>query len=1006
MPKFAQESIGSRPQVAPDTGQQFQTQVIAQPVNTAVTPAENNLSRLANALNQVTPSFNRYFEKQADQEAQQQASEGYKAAKSGEQAVSPTAAPWFVNGFIKGTWENNAIQASNEALEEFKTKKDDPNFDIRGFLQQKMSTDLNGISNPEAIKIYSERFGAMSTKLQEEMTQHHVQQVMEQRNTDANVALSDIVSRLANPDHPQSLTLSQALAEYDKKAGEFGQLSITRPEMATKLFHAVSEASRKMNGNTELFKVFEEKLPGVGKSLAEMNPQLGEHIEKAKYQAQAYFDHYMTRQKFTENQNALVDLQNKLVEDPASITDEYLQSLRTPYGLLGQYGGYSHLYPQIVAQRNQAIQAKGDLVAVATAFGGGNGWAYPKQAQAYFDSVLGQDLSVLQQTLNNPDAWVADAKTGKPVSAAAVAMNNIWTVVSHTNAGKVPQQMERLGESVKLMVPSKDKDAQPPAAFLNIYEMYKGGLASGNSNLVGQMFDKEGLDIMDSFHYLRTNNVEPAEAWRRVFNQRSPEALELAQKALFSPEARKARVDAVEGALSGWFGGNTESAGGWVPNGNWLPNILRTDGSHWWSVGEGSYPKNHDALSVPMDLEAKRFQLLNPAASAKGINEHVVNWVKRNYVHDTTTNLIAPVKPNSASKEVQQAISSFSDDIRSRYKKDGLDGKMGVLYQYMGNGEYAVTITNESGNVMHREYPYVSHETIMNQYKYKTHLSPDEQKIEGKLDSAVRNGSLTLENLNEWKPTIDRMRQLDLLTPEMKRQIGVLNKANEKQLGALITEVQKLGITGTMMINPSLSTIPDLAAKKPVVQQMLKTGDVGGALTVMGEGVALKAYTDKAGKVTIGVGYNLDANAKTAPEDFRRAGIQFTVDEVRGGKAAISPEQAIRLYQVVRPRYEDTARKAFDGRYKAGEYDKLSGPEKAVLTDIAYQAGGNVANFTSLFDHMMTKNPSVNLHDALRLTYKDKATGKNVVDEHRKNLRLSVLLGRFEGSMTHAGMLN
>ncbi|QUO26849.1 hypothetical protein KEH57_08045 [Burkholderia cenocepacia] len=160
----------------------------------------------------------------------------------------------------------------------------------------------------------------------------------------------------------------------------------------------------------------------------------------------------------------------------------------------------------------------------------------------------------------------------------------------------------------------------------------------------------------------------------------------------------------------------------------------------------------------------------------------------------------------------------------------------------------------------------------------------------------------------------------------------------------------------------------------------------------MGEGLVLKATPDpnpKAGN-NIGYGYNLNANAGTIGEDFRRAGIPATsIDGIKNGSVQITPEQASRLLEVSVPRYEERAKQAVEA-VNPGLWTMINKNQKAALTDVAYQVG-DVGQFHKAIGALARKDIA-GFNDALKVTYLDK-DGNRREDQRRNNLRSLMING-------------
>lgn len=994
MPKFAQEQVGGRQAVPADTQQQYQTEVIARPVATAVTPAASNLDRLTSALGQFMPTINQQLDKQIQEDGKDQEALGFKSSKEGE-PVPATANPWFQQGFNKATWDTHATDAANETLKEYGQNKDNPDFNVDKFIQQKMQTDLKGVTDPTAIATYTQKLGDMGATLNRDFVNHQTELVLQQRHVDMNVGMTDLVKRLADPTNPQKFQKPEEfMAAYSDLTKQYGPLSITKPEMATALFNSIQAQSRGMNGRSDLFDVFYKPMGDTGKSLVDMNPALGQQIEIAKYTADQLHDHYMTKDNYTSNQDALVDLQHRIAINPASVTDEELQSMRTTYGPLGRLGGHPELYPSLVAQRDVALQNQRDTAAVSTDIGAGNGWKYKDSlVKQHLVATLAPDIATLTKALDDPKAFVPDGN-GSANTAASVALKNMVVAMGRTGTNVVPDELSNLGGSVKLMAPDlKNKDATPPARFNNLHTLYASLKSSSNPGLVDQVFDDKSRQIMDSYDNLVSQgHVESGTAWRKAFFYQSSEGLEYMKKRVESPEGQKLIQTAVSGNLSGMD----------IMNGQILPNLLRVKEHSIFGLpignGKGSYPINEDSLVAPATAEAKRFLMNNEWAGQSDVDKHIATWTKANFVHDQSTNRIIQVQPGTGGPNTSEAFSSFTKEMQKTYGEDAQ-----VNYLYRGNGHFSVDVSNKDGALLRRQYPDVTQQQIMDKYKYKTALTPEQDTVFRSLDTKARSGSLTLDDVNANKDVFDKARQSGLLTGPLASSVNSLQSKASKDVGLLVREGHLAGINSAPAWSPNSSKIPDLGTRNTIASQLYAQGDKGAALTVLGEGVANRVYTDTGGNQTIGAGYNLKAHAATIVDDFRKAGIAFRPEDVAAGKASITNEQAIRLLKIDLPRYENVARKAFDDHHrKPGSYDSLSAPEKSVLTDMAFQSGGNVGKFTHLFDHMLTKQSDKYGGDIAMNIPKN---GSMVIDTNRSNLRLNMLLGRFDATLRHSGII-
>ncbi|HET7833200.1 MAG TPA: hypothetical protein VFK88_09575 [Gallionella sp.] len=1014
MPKFDQMSITPR-QGMPDISQpQVQTEVVASPVNIAVRPAENNMTRLANALGGfMQAGGQKYLEAQAEQQRKAEEAQGFKAGKTGE-AVPPTASPWFQQGFNKATWETHAIDSTNDVMGEYATHKNDPGFDLGKMLQAKMQEDLRGVTDPTAISTYMERFGPISAKLKTDLAQTHVEDVMRTRDTNMNIQMADMVRRSTAPETANGYpSTSHFIEDYAVQSRGWIAQGKTQPEIDHAFLQAIEANSKTANGNPHAFDVFYEVDPTTGHSIVERNPAMAKAVADAKYRAEALHDNYLTKDSWEANRNAVFTLEQDIRSNPFDPSiptrfQEYSVGEHSPFGRLGGHAGsMSSLWNLYQSQ----MQTQQDGAVCGANIEAGHGALCGKEgAKAYMNRMLAPDLHTLATTLNDPNAFVL-SKDGKVAESASVrALNNILTLTNKSGTNIMLEQVTNLFNGVSQKAPPlNDKNATVPTEFKNLSMIYQQAKSSSSPALASQLGDEDSRRLMDSYNWQVSQGVNENDAWRKAFSSRDPEVRTAKLKELDTPEGRKLVTDSIAGNASG-IGSNDSG---------WLPDWFRQDGTHWYSPltrlsrlglnrgmekrnGDGTYPSNYDSIAPYAYEEAKSFLANTEGASLKDVGPHLKEWVNANYLHDETMNKVVRVPPEFNTREGVEAFSAFSAKLQQE-KGHGVQ----VDYKWRGNGQYSIEITSAEGKFLNREYPNITAKDIVNSYKAEKVLTPEETKVLNTLDTQARDGTLTASTAHSAAGVITKARQAGLLSSALTNGLEGVRELPAFSGGGVVQEVNRNGLKPTA-INPTLSTLPDIGPRKAVLNTMRQLGDHAGVLAVMGEGVVLKAYKDTHGSTTVGIGYNMDANAKNAEEDFRRAGINSPVEAIHSGKVSLSTEQAVRLYQVVKPRYEAIAQNAYDTCTKQpGAYNSMSPQERAVLTDIAYQSGGNVAKYTELMGHLLHKDSTLeNIGNALKRTYRSSADGKaDQITEHRRNLRLALLTGRLDGSLRHAGMI-
>lgn len=969
MPKFAQEKLDAPTMRTQDTTQRERTQVVASPVSTYVRPAENNLIRLSEALGQFGTQTMQVIEKHQEIEGEREELLGFKTNKGGE-TLPPEASPQFQKGYLRGHWDTAATNATSAATEEYYKLRDKPDFQLDEFLQKRVQADLKGVSSPDAIKIYMDRFGKLGAGLKDDFTKHHVGLMYEKRDADYNIQQSSLLDRLARVDGPMKLDHAGFFTEWKSLQESFKDQGKTTVEMTSSLLDAVNAKSRQMKGNTELYDLFYQKDPATGQSPVDLNPKLAEAVEKARYTAHTMYENNIQRESHLRNGDTVETMWDAIRTGRFDeVSDAALQNHRTQHGALWD----NSTYHSIRAARDKGMQdAKLASIGVQAALAGDLWQHTPETQKAALEQITAPEIKTITENIDSPHS-----------QEAGVAVQRIVQAHSTTRASVPSEQLKRLTGTVKQFAPSSDqKDAKVPERFKNLAEIYRAMASSTNGGLVDMYFDEDSKFVMEEYVKSTGNRMDESSAYRQAFRTISPEMKKIANDYANSPEGRLRIKESVTNVTTGMG----------VDEGSARPNALRTTGASMFGIElwRGSIPTNQEIVQAGAHTEAYRY--LRAGGSQASLEDHLKGWARSRFVHDAAANKLVEVPPGMANRQTSEAISAFTEELHVTYGTDA-----GVRFDHMGNGKYSVILDKQNMRI----HPDVSLDEMRLRYTSKTALNDPERGMIAGLQNKAQSGLLTTQDIADNNDLINKATSLGLWRGEAKKQSDFITSKAGSDLGLLVKEAKLRGLSAGP-ISFTTGTIPDLAAKRPVAQLLMKSGDVSGALSVMGEGVALKAYKDPSKGTNIGIGYNIDMNIKTAADDFRRAGITASVDDIHSGKVGISTEQAVRLYKVVQPRYTAIAQEAFDKRYKEGAFESLSAPERAVLVDIAYQSGKNVSKFTELFDQMMTKQEIS--PNALNLSWKDATSGAMHLDLHRRNLRLNLLLGKFDLGMKHAGI--
>ncbi|HCI53157.1 MAG TPA: hypothetical protein DE312_07590 [Gallionella sp.] len=243
MPKFDQVGISQRAQL--DTPQRsVQTEVVASPVNIAVTPAENNMMRLAGALKLATPVVEQY--------AQDQAQEGRVARANGQEN------PNDLFGLqAKGWMEmDSTVHADQDWLQlkaDYMTKFDKENStpaDLDKFISDRVNGHLQGMPSQHYRDNYSELLAKNAVQLRQDFTAYTIGRMVEK--TEANVVQLNynmVKDSLANGKLP-SVEDFKGVTQFAKEHG----INISESRSDQLMFEAVKRFAEE--GHPDILSVF------------------------------------------------------------------------------------------------------------------------------------------------------------------------------------------------------------------------------------------------------------------------------------------------------------------------------------------------------------------------------------------------------------------------------------------------------------------------------------------------------------------------------------------------------------------------------------------------------------------------------------------------------------------------------------------------------------------------------------------------------------------------------
>lgn len=980
MPRPSRNPIGGAeaPAVHPT---QFAQEVIASPVNTSVRAGAGELQQLADALGQVHAPLAEMAARNDTRARVQAHQEGLAAGLKEQNAglvsdnpepppsstVPPAYSYEYGQAYRQGVGQQLGQREHADYLTAFSAEYEKEGFDKRAFDAQWRTRSLAGVTDPVLVTEMAKSLDSASAAADSQMTVVNMKRLVEKRGAQLSAGLSQIDE---NTPVPQAMTLFQQVADAHKARGG------SRAEAALSLFDHMAGLSMRRGGRPDLFDVFDQEVPGLGQKLTDLVPGMKDKVASEREQAHRQLDKtihdttFLTRTEQADQINKLT-VDGTLARQGEDEAGRYLKQFVGKNGALSPEG-YVHAMTQV----RQQIATQQDQALVLYAMNNGGGALLePKVAKdalkRAFDQPMGGSGMSVKQALF---ASIADPKKAGQLFEPAVT-----AIVNAHSLSKVPfadDTVKSLIDSEVLNVPVDGADLSPKFQGLS---RLAAELERRSKPLYYAYFDDKARAVFSAYNRMTVEGQVPsATAYKMAYASVDPDNIKAADQLMADPAYRASLHSEVRSTMRGYFGGGNTAG------------ILR------WFPGAGLIGARPDTGSMEQSAtaEGQRWKTYNPHASPDQVLAHSEQWTQANYFYEKKSNTFVQIPPALNNSETQDAVSNYLDIIRSQPGNEDFDPHL----VSKGNGVYDLFFY--ANGIPNKVSDDVRLDSIMALRTAQKTFSPAEREQLGTLRKKITDGSASVEDLRGAEAVVSKARVSGLWPTDVQRKADELAvKATEAKSMTTLEPALRTAV-GRSQFNAAAAARPNGSLSAPVATQFVQSGDLAGALTTMGEGVRTAVYKDDAGHATIGIGYNLAANVKTIQDDFRRAGIPVAqLEDIKAGKRQITIDQAMRLYQAVKPRYESLAKGVVESRYP-GEWPKLGDNVKAVLTDLAYQTG-DIGKFGEGLDRLFSGDLS---GTGLEAKYRVKATGQYKIDERRHTLRTAMLSSTtlFQSLLTHA----
>lgn len=957
------ESNLARPQIPrSNQPQPVRTQVVAHPHEyLRALPAGNpELDGLVRGLAGINPALSRFVDRRLDEERQQQGQQVDDRVKAdaeqvqdplgalrGEAKPLPADVPPAYDQHYRRAY--GAILAQRAALEiragmsaSYQQQKDTEGFNVDSFLTQQRQQALQGLSDPHVVGVLGAHLTETEAAIRSQDLRAAVQKHEDERHTTAS-RLTDAFTADMTPER-------MADQHFNWYVPQMRSIQVDPKQSAVFLLNRIKALSADAGGRPDLFDVFNQK-DTEGFTVLDRNPQLQDHILQARDHAVRQRDEALKQAKQPAIAKLLMDYDDDARTTPERVTVERLVSDVASGNISAEKGASLYHEAQTELGKKKALAGM-----VTDAEHGMLGFYDPKDQNKVLDQMVGTTAKSMWQAAVNGDSRQVQA-------LASVIMQRH----SQTGATVPVDTLQRLMETNVSNLPSPDGPSQK---FLASAEVYKALAADPKYREL--YFKGDAKEVMDAFVEQQAGGLDAKGAYTAAYRSIDPAFKEAARKRAEAPEMQQKIAS--------------------------LATKYATGSTMWGWVGGNGRPENESMLGIWAATEVRRILTTNPDLTDKQLHDHIERSAEKNFVLDTSSHLAVKVPPSLGGDMTQRALSAFSKDMGDSMRAKGHfpDGSVIRYIPLNSEGLYEVQAWNGSRQ---RYIGQVMLADVIQRYRTASTLSQDEGAQLVEVRKAIRNGS----DVPQVDPallakgrSVGFFKDSELGAIERANRVQVLNRLStipDFGYGQPTNETSPLPLKQNAMIDAKTTgrVALDLAGSSVAGLGSEHVG-LAGSLIAMREGVSLTTYQDPnpdAG-MNIGAGYNLKANAKYVDQDLKRAGVPADrIEDVKAGKASMTPDQVKRLLEVTTPRYEVLARKAAEDT-APGLWGRMTPQQKAVMVDIAYQIG-DASQFKKAWS-ALAAGKTQEFSDETRVFYKNKA-GERVEDKRARELRASILAG-------------
>lgn len=955
MPRDYQQSIRGRTLEA-QTPDAINYQPTAQVVDQYVAPAKTNSAlQLADALSSFNQRLSPLVEQKYKEEVEKQNQQGMLGYLKGDSPDNQSES--WKDGYMALKWEDYGRQAQVRLAEQFEQNKHDPNYDPITAIRGQINEDLKGIQeDPRAIDAYLKQVMPLTEQLPIAYQKYQKALVDQETDRMLSARVSDMMNVYGKMSPQEFRTI------YDNEIPTWEAMGKTKNDLAASMVdQMVAYAEENLDPSVFSF-AYEKGADGI--ALADLKG-VEQKLADAQNRVEAAQKKKILEETMPERAERWGNWQTLLRTDPHSkeLDLENLSNHVGPYGLFNTDKELGTFWGQVLDARMK----------------GQEGTAY--------DEWL----------LVNTGLWRFESEKPEFKEWYNAATDNILKTEILPFANDPAKMKAGIGKLIQ-------------------YQQWSGVAPRELSGLFGQIntasvdgfMGKVPADLMMAMQLAAVvDDMGNPDLLRTWTTDDSASLIRQVQRRLGSrPLTEEALADAIVAVKQSRTASNAEQNKLILDNKEWQADVLKETESEFngweatiggWFGGQGT-AGNVNIIQTYVMGEVRSLVLEN----GMGIDDakaEAIERAKRKFSTDGGGNFVEIPKEHLGNKEViSKGLGLVSDEFRKRYGEENKytpflakDGKTyGFRDQASGQVLYvpvdqvlatASPVGYGQGQQLHQNVALVAK---IKQNVAKGSLGPIRKELEDNYDSVIRilssNELSWLERLKVRQHLKLRMAvEADRVKKEVGESLKLINKGN------VLADPAKLSTMLPQGRNPNTpSNVAELA-------KYYYKADPAAALVMMAEGISMTAKPDSNGAMAIGFGYNFAGrDAQTVKKDLQKAGIPTAdIAGVIEGKKPINMEQAIKLFQISRKPYEDIARRSYgDG------YDKLAPHVKAVVFDMAYNAGS-----PSKFKEVLSLFKDGKFEEAskkLTLKYWDKDKKQYVNNKTRIQYWREMLSGKFE----------